>query len=173
LSFFSRLFGARQDRARLRPLYDAVVAEGRRPAWYRDGGVPDTLEGRFDIIAAVLAMVLIRLEMEGERGRQVSVLLTEVFIDDMDGSLRELGVGDMVVGKRVGKLMGALGGRLGVFREGLEGGGIEAAVRRNVFRDSPPSGEAVEFVTARLTGFSEALAAVPLEQVLRGELPAA
>jgi cytochrome b pre-mRNA-processing protein 3 len=173
LSFLSRFFGARQDRARLRPLYDAVVAEGRRPAWYRAGGVPDTIEGRFDVIAAVLAVVLIRLELEGERGKHVSVLLTEVFIDDMDGSLRELGVGDMVVGKRVGRLMGALGGRLGAFRQGLEHGGIEAAVRRNVFRDSPPSDEAVAFVAGRLTSFHRGLAAVPLEQLLRGELPAA
>ncbi|MEI4584072.1 hypothetical protein WAC45_27695, partial [Klebsiella pneumoniae] len=46
------------------PLYDAVVARAREPHWYLDGGVPDTLDGRFDMVAAVLAMVLLRLETE-------------------------------------------------------------------------------------------------------------
>ena len=56
LALLSRLFGERRERAALRPLYDAVVAAARDPAWYRDGGVPDTLEGRFDMVAAILAL---------------------------------------------------------------------------------------------------------------------
>ena len=132
MSFVHRLFGRAREREALLPLYEALVREARDPAWYRDGTVPDTLEGRFDMVASVLALVLLRLEAEGEAARRESVLLTEIFIDDMDASLRELGTGDMMVGKKVGKLVGALGGRLGSFRDSA---GFEAAVRRNVFRD--------------------------------------
>ncbi len=68
MSFLQRIFG--KDRLRrLDPLYLAVLARGRDPAWYREGGVPDTLDGRFDMMAAIMAIVLLRLEREGEAGR--------------------------------------------------------------------------------------------------------
>lgn len=171
MSFLSRIFGNPQsERARLRPLYDAIVAEARDPAWYRDGGVPDTMDGRFDMLSALLALVLIRLDSEGEAAKREAVLLTETFIDDMDGTLRQLGIGDIVVGKKMGKMMGALGGRLGAFRDGLSGAGdLDGAVRRNIFRDAPPSDEAVRFVRARLEAVHARLAAAPLAALLRGE----
>ena len=168
----SRLFGERKDRARLDPLYRAIVARGRDPSWYREGRVADTVDGRFDMVASVLALVLIRLEREGDAARTDSVLLTESFIDDMDSSLRQIGIGDFVVGKHVGRLMGALGGRLDAFRSALAGdGGLTDSVRRNVFRDDPPSTEAVEFVASGLARFHQGLVALSLEQLLGGELP--
>jgi cytochrome b pre-mRNA-processing protein 3 len=171
VNFLSRLFGDRREREALRPLYDALVREGRDPAWYREGAVPDTIEGRFDMISAVLALVLLRLEREGEGARRESALLTETFIDDMDGTLRQLGIGDFVVGKHVGKLMGALGGRLGAFRDALAGGGdLEPAVRRNVFRDSPASEEEVAFVANGLRALQARLDSASLESLVRGEL---
>lgn len=171
LTLIQRLFGAPGDRLALRPLYAAIVAEGRDPAWYREGGVPDTVEGRFDMVSALLALVLLRLEAEGREARRESVLLTELFVDDMDSSLRELGTGDMMVGKGIGKLMGALAGRMASFRESLaDSAGFEGSVRRNVFRDAPPSEEAVRFVAERLRRRHAALAAVPLERLLAGDL---
>jgi cytochrome b pre-mRNA-processing protein 3 len=171
LSFLDRLFRLPDDRAALRPLYEAVVAAGRDPAWYREGGVPDTMDGRFDVITAVLSLALIRLEAEGEATRRETVLLTEVFIDDMDGTLRQIGIGDIVVGKHIGKLMGALGGRLGAYRAGLGGEGLEDDVRRNIFRDAPPSEEAVAWVAARLRRLHAVLGETPLQPILEGKLP--
>ena len=172
-ALLSRLFGERKERARLDPLYRAIVAGGRHPCWYREGQVPDSVDGRFDMIASVLALVLIRLEREGDEARTESVLLTETFIDDMDSSLRQIGIGDFVVGKHVGRLMGALGGRLDAFRSALAGGDeLTEPVRRNVFRDLPPSPEAVDFVAAGLARFHRDLDALTLEQMLGGELPA-
>ena len=172
MSFLSRIFGnPAKERARLRPLYDAIVNEARRPIWYRDGKVPDTLEGRFDMVSSILSLVLLRLEQEGEALTPQTILLTELFIDDMDGTLRQLGIGDIIVGKHVGKIMGALGGRLGAFRDGFSGKSDRAeAVRRNIFRDDPPSDEAVEFVSARLATLHEGLAAASIGDVLRGEI---
>jgi cytochrome b pre-mRNA-processing protein 3 len=169
----SRLFGDRRDRSALRPLYDALVAAAREPAWYREGAVPDTLEGRFDMLATMIALALLRLESEGEGAKAESVSLTEIFIDDMDGTLRQIGIGDFVVGKHVGKLVGALGGRLGAFRQALAGAEpLEPAVRRNVFRDGPASDVQVAWVADRLRRIHEGLAATAMEPLLSGRLPA-
>jgi cytochrome b pre-mRNA-processing protein 3 len=167
LSLLKKIFGDPAARAALAPLYRAIVARGRDPAWYRGGGVPDTIDGRFDMIAALLALVLLRLEAEGEAARDASVLLTEAFIDDMDATLRQIGIGDHVVGKHVGKMMGALGGRLAAFRDG----GFEAAVARNVFHESPPSQAAAAFVAGRLERFAAALESATLDSLLEGTLP--
>jgi cytochrome b pre-mRNA-processing protein 3 len=171
LSLIQRIFGETKQRAPLQPLYDAIVAKGRDPSWYRDGRVPDTLDGRFDMIAAILSLVLLRLEKEGESGKGPSVLLTEIFIEDMDGTLRQLGIGDYVVGKHVGRMMSAVGGRLTAFRAGRTAGSLVEAVTRNIFHEAPPSEEAVAFVTAGLTQLAETLDMLPTETVLAGRLP--
>lgn len=171
MSLFQRIFGETKQRAPLQPLYRAIVARGRDPAWYRDGQVPDTLDGRFDMIAAILSLVLLRLEAEGDSGKGPSVLLAEIFIDDMDGTLRQIGIGDYVVGKHVGRMMGALGGRLTAFRAGREAGSLTGAVTRNIFHEAPPSDEAVTFVTRGLERFADALDGAPAAAVLAGQLP--
>lgn len=152
-------------------LYGAVVAAGRDKEWYLRGGVPDTVDGRFDMIAAVLALVLLRLEAEGEACRDATVLLAEKFIDDMNGNLRQIGIGDLVVGKHVTRMMGALGGRLGAFRESAADGDLRTPVRRNIFRENPPSEEAVDFVVERLAKFRERLNAIDSDVLIAGELP--
>jgi cytochrome b pre-mRNA-processing protein 3 len=124
------------------------------------------------MLATLLALALIRLEVEGDDAKAESVALTEIFIDDMDGTLRQIGIGDFVVGKHVGKLMGLLGGRLGALRDALAGGGeLEPAVRRNVFRDGPASDTQVAWVAARLRSLHEGLAATAMEPLLAGTLP--
>lgn len=167
-----KLFGGAKRRATLEPAYAAIVAHGRDPGWYRHGGVPDTTDGRFDMLAAILALVLIRLEAEGERHAEASVLLTELFIDDMDGQLRQSGFGDVVVGKRVGKLIGALGGRIGAYREAFSGNDtLRDAMARNLHRGVEPEAEAIDYAEKRLQAFHDALAAQDAERCLAGELP--
>ena len=160
MSFLQRLFGGSERRRELDPLYRAIVAAGRDCDWYRAGGVPDTVDGRFAMVAAITALVLLELEAQGEQGREPAVRLTELFIDDMDASLRQIGIGDYVVGKHVGRMMGALGGRLGAFRE-ADGDrqAFREAVKRNVFHDSPPSGAALDWTAERLARFRDGLEA--------------
>jgi cytochrome b pre-mRNA-processing protein 3 len=169
LSVISRLLRTTPARETLDPLYRAIVAAGRDPAWYREGGVPDTIDGRFDMIAMLTALVLLRLEAD-EAARRPSVLLTETFVADMDSSLREIGIGDYVVGKHIGRMMGALGGRLTALREAKSGEALSAAVERNVFRGAPPSAEALAFVSGRLEAFRARLAKAPLAALLAGTL---
>lgn len=174
MSFLTRILGSKRQREAYRPLYESVVNAGRDPAWYLDGQVPDTIDGRFDMISALLALVLVRMEQDKEQTRSASVLLTELFIDDMEGSVRQIGIGDLMVGKHVGKMVGALGGRLNAFRAAIgEGGDFQAVVVRNVFHDAPPSPAAAEFVSKRLESHHRALAAAPLATILAGELPRA
>jgi cytochrome b pre-mRNA-processing protein 3 len=102
MPILSRLFaGKRAPRQALRPLWHRVVEISREPEWYAACGVADSVAGRFDMITAVLALVLIRLERDGDCAAE-SALLAELFVEDMDGQLRESGVGDLVVGKHVG-----------------------------------------------------------------------
>jgi cytochrome b pre-mRNA-processing protein 3 len=172
VGFLRQIFGARRQRERLQPLYAAVVDGARTPAFYAEAGVPDTIDGRFDMIAAMLALVLLRLERDGEEARADSVLLAELFIDDMEAEVRQIGIGDLVVGKHVGRMMGALGGRIAAFREAIaEGSGFEAPVRRNIFHDAPPSATAPAIIAARLENFWKALGDVPLASIVAGRIP--
>lgn len=169
---WKRLFG-RNERDGLLPLYRSVVAAARRPVWYRSGGVPDTIDGRFDMIAAILSLVLLRLEAEGDPGRAPSAHLTELFVEDMDGQLRERGIGDIVVGKHIGRMMGALGGRLGAFREALgPGGDLDGAVERNIYRGAPAAAGEAAVVRDGLIALHATLAATPANEILDGAWPA-
>ncbi|MHA6718966.1 ubiquinol-cytochrome C chaperone family protein [Sphingomonas sp. RS6] len=169
MQMLKRLFG-RPDRGTTPALYAAIVARARQPHWYRDGAVPDTVDGRFDMIAALLCMVLLRLEMAPE-GIAPSTALAECFIDDMDGQLREIGIGDIVVGKHVGRMMSMLGGRLGAYRDGLAGDELGAALVRNLYRGDVPDAVALAHVENRLRSFHAALAAAPIAPIIAGDLP--
>jgi cytochrome b pre-mRNA-processing protein 3 len=166
-----QIFGGRRQRERLEPLYAAVIAAARTPAFYSEGGVPDTLDGRFDMVTALLALVLLRLEQDEAGSRQDSVLLTELFVDDMEAEVRQLGIGDLIVGKHVGRMVGALGGRVGALRvAAAEGGDLRPFVRRNIFHDSAPSDAAVDDMAQRLERFRDELAATPLASLLAGRI---
>ena len=132
LGWLQKLMG-REDDTLAASLYDAVIDGARQPHWYEAGGVPDTIDGRFDMVAAILSLVLLRLESE-PRANAASIRLTERFVTDMDAQLREQGVGDIGVGKHIGKMMGMLGGRLGAYRDGLAAGDLQVALERNLYR---------------------------------------
>ena len=168
MGLLNRLFGA-PDRGTAPQLYAAIVAAGRAPHWFVEGGVPDTIDGRFDMIAAILCFVLLRLEAEEDQA--FSALLAECFIDDMDGQLREIGIGDVVVGKHMGRMMGMIGGRLGAYREGLEGGTLREALVRNLHRGAVPADAALGHVELRLLEWRDALAKTPSAAIRAGELP--
>ena len=134
MSFLTHIFGPRRDDcAPVRVLWRRIVELARDPRLYARCGVADTVPGRFDAVVLVLALVLLRMERE-EALMPASALLTELFVDDMDGQLRQSGVGDLVVGKHIGRLMGVLGGRLGVLRTALPGGldALTPVIARNL-----------------------------------------
>lgn len=117
MGLLDRLFGTRgpDPRDAFRPAYARIVERARRPQWYL-AGVPDTLDGRFDVLSTIVSLTLLAWERDPARTTDGS-RLTELFVDDMDGQLRQIGVGDMIVGKHVGRMMSALGGRLQALRD--------------------------------------------------------
>jgi len=173
LSLLQRIFRPGPDRAALLPLYNQVVAAGRDPAWYLEGGVPDTLDGRFDMLAVLMALLLLRLEREPAREvQQAAALLTELFVDDMDGTLRQIGIGDLVVGKHMGRMVGALGGRLGAFRSAAgDPAAMRQAVKRNIFHEAPPSEAALETVSGRLIQWALLLDGTQADSLVQGRMP--
>jgi len=134
VSFLSRLFGPREDdRAYVRPLWHRTVELARDRRWYADCGVADSVAGRFDAITLTMVLVLLRLERV-EALIPASVHMTELFVSDMDGQLRQSGVGDLSVGKNIGKLVSVVGGRLGALREALPLGvdAVSVVIARNI-----------------------------------------
>ena len=134
ISLITRLLSNTPDpREAVRPLWHRVVAIARLERWYAECRVADTIDGRFDMVTAILAVVMLRMERDAELTGP-SARLTEWFVEDMDAQLRQGGVGDIGLGKHMGRLMSTLGGRIGAYRDGLAGGAeaLEDAVRRNV-----------------------------------------
>ncbi len=173
MSFLKRLFPGRAVAEAHAPLYAAIVAEGRRPHWYATGGVPDTFDGRFDMVSSVLALVLLRLETDGAAGREAAARVTELFITDMDGTLRERGIGDLVVGKHMGKMMSQLGGRTAAYKAGLlPGGDLAGAIERNLYRGAERTAAQRDHVEAGLRALVAGLAATDLAGLLAGRLVA-
>ena len=116
-----------------RRLYEAIVAAARHPVPYASWGVADTVDGRFDMIALHLFLVLSRLKQQSPEFAQ---RLVDTFFADMDRSLREMGVGDLSVAKKIRPMAEAFSGRLVAYEKALAEGkdALELALSRNVYR---------------------------------------
>ena len=108
-ALFARLTG---EPKRGQALFNALVAEAQGRHWFLDGQVPDTVNGRFAILATIITLATVRLEEEGESGRAASVALTERLVETLDAEIREMGLGDPALGKQVRKLIGAVASRV-------------------------------------------------------------
>jgi cytochrome b pre-mRNA-processing protein 3 len=153
-------------------LYKAVIAEARRPAWYREGGVEDTMNGRFAVLASIAALTILRLEDGDEDAVRHSVALTESFIADMDAQMREEGFGDPSIGKQVRTMVGSLASRVDWWRRARTGEmDWNDAVRLSVYRDEPPLAEAaVTFSSEALKRFNEGLGGFSDRDVIEGRI---
>ena len=150
-------------------LYGAIVAAARHVQFYEKMGVADTVEGRFEMIVLHLFLVLNRLKSEGvEDLRQ---RLTDEFFSDMDRSLRELGVSDITVGKKVRKIAESYYGRVTVYHKALSAspGILEETISRNIYPDGEPEGS-TKAMADYFSNATKLLGTIPLEQVIQGEL---
>ncbi len=118
-------------------LYRDLVASARAPGFFRALGVPDTPEGRFEMIGLHAALILLRLRREGAAGQALGQALFDVMIADLDRGLRELGIGDLGVGKQVKRLAGQFYARLQALDAVIDGGQADRLgpmLRANVWR---------------------------------------
>jgi len=199
MNFLSGLMGHAKQRARERDqalsLYVASVEQARRPGFYTDCGIADTLDGRFDLIVLHVYLVVRTLRPAGEQGKRLADLIFKIMMDDMDMNLREMGVGDLSVGKRVKAMARAFYGRAAAYDAALDGEvapgaavedgtekgtekgteegdktGLEAALSRNIYgAETPESGQ-----LARLTDYVRralvALERQPADTLLTGDV---
>jgi cytochrome b pre-mRNA-processing protein 3 len=151
-------------------LFDAVTSIARRPHWYVEGKVPDTLDGRFAVLSTVTALVLVRLEADGAAGDTVSVALTERFIEVMESEHRELGLGDPTLGKTVRKLVGSLARRTDLWRSAANGDRDWTTAARDSLYQSGASADALQHSAAALKRLWSSLAAAALAGIADGKL---
>jgi cytochrome b pre-mRNA-processing protein 3 len=126
-------------------LYGMIVAQARSPAFYRDYGVPDTVEGRLDMLMLHLVLLIRRLGQDQPRGTDIipaaGQRLFDRFCRDIDANFRELGVGDLTVPKKMRQVAEAYYGRARAYEHALQANdmpALEAALARNVFGASVP-----------------------------------
>lgn len=151
--------------------YIATVQQARQPGFYEEWQVPDTAIGRFDVIALHAFLLLHRLRDEAVAEKFVEAYCAAVF-DDMDRNLREMGVGDLSVGKKVRKLAEGFFGRAGAYEEALGSGddALHDALRRNLYAQQGPGSNTLAAVADYVRRCTAALAAQDVDVLTRGEI---
>ncbi len=156
-----------------RALYGSSVSAARAPALYADLLVPDTLEGRFEMVVLHTCLVMNRLTSAGEAGTALSRALAEAMIEQLDDDYRELGVSDIRVPKKVRAAAAAAYGRFEAYRAGVEkadAGMLAGALLKNVYDgEESRRGEAERLARHTLASVA-ALAAQPADRLLAGEV---
>ncbi len=152
-------------------LYGVIVAQARQPALYLRYGVPDTLDGRFEMVVLHQVLLFHRLGREGETGQDLTQRVFDLFVADMDRSLREMGAGDMSVPRKMRKIAESFYGRLAAYGEGLQQGDpddLATALARNLFT-GPEAPSAVPLALYALAAVT-ALETQPIAAIARGTL---
>lgn len=138
MSFFGRFLKSGEKKL-ADSLYREIVVRAREPVFYHRLAVPDTVEGRFDMVVLHAFLVLRRLKADRDATRTLAQALFDRMFVDMDENLREMGIGDLAVGPRVKKMAKAFYGRVAVYEAALAENGpdrLAEALRRNLYRDA-------------------------------------
>ena len=158
-------------------LYGAAVGAARDAWFYGTLGVPDTLDGRFDTVGLHVALLIRRLRTDPDpAGAALAQAVFDAMFADMDVNLREMGVGDLSVGKKVKDMWNAFHGRAKAYEAAVSAGDAAAlalALHRNIWREEPPAGqpgEAARALAAHGLLLAQRLATQPLPALLRGEV---
>jgi cytochrome b pre-mRNA-processing protein 3 len=137
--FFDRFIKPRPTLAAGRRLYAAAVARARNPKLYAEYGAPDTVEGRFELYTVHVFLLLDRLRGEGPQASETSQALFDTYVSALDDALREMGVGDLSVGKKMRKLGEAFYGRVKSYEKAFQAlpdaAALEALVARTVYAE--------------------------------------
>ena len=166
------LFRRRSRQDTISTLYGTIVAQARLPAFYREYGVADTVNGRFDLLVLHLSLVIDRLAEE-PGSREAGQTLFDRFCRDMDHNLREMGIGDLSVPKEMQRIGQAFYGRAQAYRSALAADGEAALVEtltRNIYEGSPPTPEAPVHLAAYVREAVRDVRAQRVGDLLAGKL---
>jgi cytochrome b pre-mRNA-processing protein 3 len=154
-------------------LLATLVARARAPIFFRELGVADTVDGRFDLIALHASLLLERLEAAGRR--DLSQALIDKIFTSFDEGLRDLGAGDIGIGKRIQKMADAFYGRMQAYAEARDEAALATAIKRNVFREALGHEDAAHVVAQYVLSARNALGSLDpdSDEITFGPLPAA
>ena len=128
-------------------LYEVIVSLSRNSSLYKRGGVPDSLDGRYELIVLHTHLVIKKLIVNGKQGKNVSQKLFNTMVKDFDNSLRELGVGDLSVGKKVKKMIEGFYGRVEAYEKEFSSKTQAFRVlKRNLYGTTSPSINQIEYM---------------------------
>ncbi|HSI39639.1 MAG TPA: ubiquinol-cytochrome C chaperone family protein [Xanthobacteraceae bacterium] len=168
-----RLFRRNDRQATIERLYGVIVAQSRRPAFYTDFAVPDTIEGRFEMILLHGFLLLHRLKAEPEANRALGQEVFDAFCVDMDANLREMGVGDLAVPKKMKRVAQAFYGRIGAYDAALaepDPQALAAALLRNVYASDAAHLPQARILADYVRAATADLGAQSYEKLAAGEL---
>ena len=163
--FLKRLFQAPKFEVESRALYRQIAERARQPVLFTRYGVPDTLDGRFEMLCLHAYAVFHGLKGKGADADALAQAVYDAMFADLDGSLRELGAADLGVGKRIKAMTEALNGRIQAYDRDTE---LEQAIRRNVYGTVAPSDDQVRWMAGYLRGIRAALAAASFKDICDG-----
>lgn len=168
-----RLFstGATQNNVAM-DLYLGLVKQARQPYFYTDFGVPDTPDGRYDMIMIHAFLLLHRLKRDLPNTEEISQDLFDIMFEDMDKSLREMGAGDVGIGRRIKEMAKAFYGRIAAYDDSLkrDDDSLDIALQRNVYRQSSVNNEQVKALGLYIRREAANLSKQPIEALLSGKL---
>jgi len=168
-----RIFGTSSVQRCADVLYGKAVEQARQTDFYDHMGVPDTVDGRFEMIALHVFLILRRLKQSKEKGNETAQAVFDTMFTDMDRGLRELGAGDLGVARRVKVMAKAFYGRVSAYELALtsdDDAALTEAAFRNIFRGEEIERENAILVSSYMKHQDENLAAQTLETLLDGKV---
>jgi cytochrome b pre-mRNA-processing protein 3 len=167
------IFGRKKPQDEAHALYVAIVAQARQPFLFEAFGVPDTVDGRFDMISLHIFLVLRRLKSDVDRTADLAQCLFDTMFADMDRSLREMGAGDLGVGRRVKEMATAFYGRLSAYEKALQSKDrdtLRDAVVKNIFRDDAEKSEVARKISNYVLWLAASVEDCSIEELLLGRV---
>ena len=167
------IFSRNRPEEEAQALYAAAINQARQEFLFRDFGVPDTIDGRFDMISLHIFLVLRRLKAETKKTSKLAQCLFDTMFADMDRSLREMGAGDLGVGRRVKVMATAFYGRLSAYEKALVNSdlnALEEAILRNIFREDEGKRQDAKKIANYTNWVAEALSTCTIDDLLKGQL---
>jgi len=174
MAFFGLFGRRRKNREVIERLYKAIVDQSRLALFYEKIGVPDTLEGRFEVLTLHMTLVSRQLKALPSPGPDMSQDVVDVTFAQFEAALREIGVGDISIPKRMKVMTSAYLGRALAYDEALrnrDSGMLAEALTRNLFGNAPKTADAVEKMTNYVIQSAAALENAMIEDFFTDNLP--
>ena len=174
VNFFKSLLGMNKEMDLYLPVYTAIMKQARKPALYGPKGANDDFDGRFEILVMHIYLVLRRLKADGQGRHGAGQVIFDLFFRDMDQAMREMGVGDLSVSKKIKKMAEAFYGRVAAYDEVMDDGRdkLTSVIHRNLFAEAEGDDNLLRAraLAKYMTDMDISLSQLPLNQLLSRDI---